>query len=247
MSKIDYTHFENFHTLEGPRVALPVILEMTKAKTLLDVGCGTGTWLKSALELGISDIFGVDGVRINPEELLIPVSIFKVQDFTQTWRLDRKYDLALCLEVAEHLDERFAPTLIDSLVSHADTIVFSAACPGQEGQHHVNGQWPGYWQKLFNDCGFTCSDELRWRLWQDARVEPWYRQNIFIARRAGAALAGREQRIKSVVHPDIVSGIINTSALQQTNFIKDGGMPLKWYLKLPFTALRGRLKRKSSD
>jgi hypothetical protein len=245
MSQIDYTHTLNLHTLEGPRAALPIILESIKAKSILDVGCGSGTWLKTALELGISDISGVDGVCLKLDDLLIPKSLFKVHDLTVPWHLDRKFDLVLCLEVAEHLDEKYAATLVDSLVAHADVIVFSAACPGQDGQHHVNCQWPDYWQKFFNDRGFVCSDEIRWRIWRDARIEPWYRQNTFVARRSEGNLAGKEPRIKAVIHPSVFEqGLLVSGLSQYANFIKDGGMPLKWYLKLPLTALNGKLRRK---
>jgi SAM-dependent methyltransferase len=245
MRKIDYSHSINRHTLAGPRAALPVILEMTKARSILDVGCGRGTWLKTALDLGISDVLGVDGISIKPDELLIPRTDFKVLNLTQPWQLGRKYDLAFCLEVAEHLEEQYAPTLIESLTAHADSVVFSAACPGQDGQHHVNCQWPEYWQKLFNDRGFTCSDELRWRLWQDDRIEPWYRQNIFVAHRAGGGSAGKEPRIQPVIHPDVIKEkLLVDDFSQYANFIRDGGMPMKWYLKLPLSVLCGRLRRK---
>jgi len=79
---------------------------------------------------------------------------------TRSWDLKRKFDAVLCLEVAEHLDSAFAPTLIDALIKHGNLIYFSAACPGQTGQHHVNCQWPVYWQQLFNERGFACEDDL---------------------------------------------------------------------------------------
>lgn len=243
MNQIDYSHSNNVHTLEGPRVALPLILELTRARSILDVGCGRAFWLKVARELGISEVFGVDGVPINPHDLLIPETFFQVQDLTQPMQLGRKYDLVLCLEVGEHLDPQFAPVLIGTLTAHSDTVVFSAACPGQEGQHHVNGQWPAYWQQVFNDHGFACFDELRGLFWQDTRIDPWYSQNMFIARRAEAGQAGAEPRIHAMIHPDLVEGIVNTKILHRNALAEAGGMPFIWYLKLPFSALAGRLRQ----
>jgi SAM-dependent methyltransferase len=243
MPRVDYKHNENVHTLEGPRVVMPLIFERTAPTSLLDVGCGIGVWLKAALDLGLKDVQGVDGVPIQPEDLVIPESIFQVRNFTDPFSLGRQFDVVLCLEVAEHIPEEHAKTLIDSLVSHSGTIIFSAACPGQEGQNHVNCQWPFYWQRLFNQRGYVCSDELRDVLWGDSRVEPWYRQNTFVARRALAGAAGKEPRLRSMVHPDIIQGIVNTSTIGRAAFISNGGMPIKWYLKLPFTVLAGRLKR----
>ena len=243
MTKIDYSHAGNVHTLDGPRIALPILLELTHSQSILDVGCGRAFWLKAALDLGIANVFGVDGVDINPSDLLIPKSLFQVQDLTQLMHLGRKFDLALCLEVGEHLYSQFASVLIETLTTHADTVVFSAACPGQEGQHHVNGQWPAYWQKLFNDRGFACFDELRDRIWDESGIEPWYRQNLFIARRAEPGQAGMEQRIIARVHPGVIEGIVNTSIHQHDALVEAGGMPFSWYLKLPFTVFGGRFAR----
>jgi SAM-dependent methyltransferase len=240
--KIDYNHSSNLHTQDGPRAVMPRIIAEVHPKSLLDVGCGTGTWLKAAADLGVADFFGVDGVAIAASRLLIPSGRFAQQDLTKTWDLGRRFDVALCLEVAEHLDESHAGNLIDSLVRHADLIFFSAACPGQEGQHHVNCQWPDYWQRLFNERGFACSDDLRWQIWDDSHVEPWYKQNMFKARRA-PELAGQEPRIKSFVHPDMWSNVTPTSRdfLSQ---IEQGSLPPLWYATVAPRAYLAKLKRR---
>ena len=93
--------------------------------------------------------------------------------------------------------------LVTSIVDHADTVLFSAACPDQFGQHPVNCQWPKYWQDLFNGHGFACDESIRWSIWIDSRIEPWYRQNIFFAR-YNPENAGREKRISPVIHPDMI-------------------------------------------
>lgn len=229
MSPIDYTHTRHRHTLDGPRLALPVMLEMTRAKSVLDVGCGTGTWLKAAQESGIADVFGVDGIAIAPEKFLVAKTLFRQQDLTQAWNLDRRFEVVLCLEVAEHLDAQFAGNLIEALTRHGDTVIFGAACPGQSGQHHVNCQWPGYWQKLFNERGYACADEVRWRIWQDERIEAWYRQNMFIARRDPVG-AGHEPRIPPVVHPGILEPMLQDECSKNAGKIAGGELPFAWYL-----------------
>jgi len=231
MDSIDYTHSKHRHTLDGPRLALPVMLEMTKAKSLLDVGCGTGTWLKVAQESGIVDVFGVDGIAVTPGNFLVAKTLFRQQDLTQSWNLGRRFEVALCLEVAEHLDEPFAVNLIEALTRHSDTVIFGAACPGQSGQHHVNCQWPAYWQILFNRCGYACADEVRWRIWPDDRIEAWYRQNIFIARRDPSG-AGHEPRIQSVVHPGILATMLQDELSNNASKIAEGSLPFAWYLKV---------------
>jgi SAM-dependent methyltransferase len=245
---IDYVHAENVHTLEGPRAALPFLFPERRPSSLLDVGCGTGTWLKAALESGIAEIMGVDGIDLPADQLLIPRERFRHQDLTKEWDLKRRFDAALCLEVAEHLDPGQDDNLLDALTRHADTIVFSAACPGQPGQHHVNCQWPAHWQQRFNERGYVCDDSVRWRIWDDGRIEAWYRQNIFMARK-NAALAGKEPRIKAVLHPGLrmpaapkPEHCFEEHVLQ----IERGRMPVGWYLRVPAQAIARKIRRPSA-
>src|SRR2546426_3691918 len=102
---INYNHSDNFHALEGPRIALAEILAGKKPASILDVGCGICTWLKAALDYGVSDIFGVDGIEIPESQLLIPRAFFMWRDLEKPLSLGRRFDLVLCLEVAEHLSE----------------------------------------------------------------------------------------------------------------------------------------------
>ena len=134
---VDYNHSENLHTLSGPAAALPILFAKALPTSLLDVGCGTGTWLKAAIDLGIPDVFGVDGVEVPADKLHVQDEKIRHQDLTRPWNLNKRFDAVICLEVAEHLDSAFAHILIDALVQHSDQIYFSAACPGQTGQHHV--------------------------------------------------------------------------------------------------------------
>jgi hypothetical protein len=184
----------------------------------------------------------VDGIEIAEDKLLIPRNRFRQQNLTQPWDLGRRFDVAICLEVAEHLESDFAPILIDSLVRHADRIFFGAARPGQTGQHHVNCQWPSYWQKKFNDRGFVCADDIRWKIWDDERIEPWYRQNIFLATR-DAQRAGTEPRLRSVIHPD-KSLSLAPSRIEIIQQVEAGSETVAWCLGLPFRAIGGKLKRK---
>jgi hypothetical protein len=152
--------------------------------------------------------------------------MFLQVNFSERFRLDRRFDLVLCLEVAEHLEGAQAEILIDSLVCHSDVVLFSGAAPGQPGQHHVNCQWPEYWQHLFNTRGYVCSDRIRWTIWNDSRVEPWYRQNIFVASLNPTA-AGKEPRILPVRHPESWWWDDRNHFVR---LIEEGLMPPLWYL-----------------
>lgn len=60
-------------------------------------------------------------------------------------------------------------------------IIFSAAIPGQGGTGHFNEQWPDYWAELFGENGFAVDSSFRFGIWDDDRIENWYRQNLMIA------------------------------------------------------------------
>lgn len=243
---IEYSHSSNSHSLDGARAACSALLRPMGLRSLLDVGCGTGTWLKAAMEMGIEDAFGVDGVPIAPEELLVPKERFRCLDLCRPWDLQRRFDAALCLEVAEHLDSAHAPALLDAIVRHTDVVLFSAACPGQLGQHHVNCQWPRYWQELFNARGFECSDAPRWLIWEVQEIEPWYRQNLLIARKRTHG-NGPEARIPAVIHPEMLRREAFQNfpdcAAESERRIRAGSRSFGWYLSLLLGAWSGKLAR----
>jgi hypothetical protein len=241
--EIDYDHSKNAHELPGPRAAFGMVFEKRKPQSLLDVGCGTGTWLKAAYESGVMDIFGVDGVEVPSERFAVSPSFFSRQNLTTPWKLGRRFDAAICLEVAEHLDEQYASILIDTLVAHSDCIIFGAACPDQGGQHHVNCQWPAYWQKLFNERGYVCSDAVRWKIWNDDRIEVWYRQNMFEANR-DEMRAGSEPRISPVIHPDHFKLMAEAVFNEKLKAIENGWLPFKWYLSCLLKAFKQKALKK---
>jgi SAM-dependent methyltransferase len=236
-------------SLKGPRAALPAMFPEALPASLLDLGCGNGAWVKAALEFGIKDVLGVDGGDVKRGQLLIPQDRFRSQLLSEPFFLDRKFDVALCLEVGEHLDEANAKTLIANLVRHADLIYFSAACPGQPGQFHLNCQWPEYWQELFNPAGYACDDAIRWSLWNVSALEFYYRQNMFLARR-DKHLAGHEPRIPPVIHPEMMKFLealrTEPNRSRWLRQVEEGSQPVSWYLSVPAKAFGRKLKRKLS-
>jgi SAM-dependent methyltransferase len=112
-------------------IAVPLLIDLFEPQSVLDVGCGTGVWLSVFREHGVDDILGIDGPWIEPRQQEIPEVFFRECDLTRPVALERTFDLALCLEVAEHLPAEAAPGLIESLTALAPVVVFSAAIPGQ--------------------------------------------------------------------------------------------------------------------
>jgi SAM-dependent methyltransferase len=170
---------------ESAREVLPLILDIIKPASAIDIGCGTGNWLAIAHELGVRDILGIDGPWVKAH-LAIPAEKFNEHDLSTPLKVDHRFDLALSLEVAEHLPASAARGFVQGLCDAADVVLFSAAIPGQGGRRHVNEQWPAYWAELFAGCGYQCYDFLRPRIWSNPRVTWHYAQNSLIFARAGS-------------------------------------------------------------
>jgi hypothetical protein len=128
----------------------------------------------------ITDIRGYDGKWVDKSKLLIPKECFFESDFDKPIAIDRKFDLAISIEVGEHLQESSAESFVENITKSADFVLFSAAIPYQGGENHVNEQWPEYWDKLFNRFGFVCVDSIRKKLWNNYDVVDFHRQNILL-------------------------------------------------------------------
>ena len=167
-------------SLSSAGVIVPTVLSIVKPESVVDVGCATGAWLSVFRESGVEDILGLDGSYVDRSKLRIPAERFESIDLSKPFTLPRKFDLAVSLEVAEHLPKRSAKGFVESICNLAPTILFSAAVPGQGGAHHINEQWPEYWRLLFAEREYGMFDSLRSSIWQDDRVASFYRQNMYL-------------------------------------------------------------------
>lgn len=191
---------------ESAKQILPPILDWTGARSLVDVGCGIGDWVRAALDLGVEDVLGIDGRYVDTDDLVIPGDRFLAADLAESLEVARRFDLVLSLEVAEHLPPARATSFVSDLCRLGDVVLFSAAVPGQGGQNHVNEQWQTFWAELFTRNGYEVFDVVRPRVWSDPRVAVWYRQNCFVA--AHGAVCPRLREIESdaildCVHPEL--------------------------------------------
>ena len=161
-------------------VVVPIALELVRAKSVVDVGCGDGTWLAAFEQQGVTDAVGLDGDYVDRRLLQIPQDRFIPTDLFAPFRLARTFDLAVSLEVAEHLPPAAAESFVRSLTALAPVVLFSAAIPFQGGMHHVNEQWPDYWAALFQSHDYLPIDGIRSRIWRNDQVEWWYAQNTLL-------------------------------------------------------------------
>lgn len=192
---------------------LPLFLDRVHPRSVVDVGCGIGTWLAACLARDVDEVVGLDGDHVDPTRLEIPIDAFRPADLEQRIDLGRTFDLAVSVEVAEHLDPARADSFVADLTGLAPVVCFGAAIPGQGGTHHVNEQWPTYWVRRFADLGFTALDCVRPAVWDDPTCGWWYAQNTLCfvdARRpdlvaAFADLPRLEPAGLALVHPKILT------------------------------------------
>jgi SAM-dependent methyltransferase len=225
---------------ESARRILPLVMQAVPCASAVDIGCGVGTWLGVLKELGVRDVVGVDGAYVNVEHLEIGRSEFQAGDLTQPVDLGRRFDLALSLEVAEHLPARCAETFVDSLTRLAPVVLFSAAVPFQLGTDHVNEQWPEYWAEMFERRGYATVDGIREKIWYDQGIDPWYRQNILLFVRrdvmtGNAVLSDAQQRTDprrlAKVHPGVLTASVGHFQERLAAATDPGRMSLKGLLR----------------
>ncbi len=181
--------------VEGPAVASSAtmagsLFRLFAPATVVDVGCGTGALLAAFRDRGCS-AFGLEYSKAGLarcRERGLDVQRFDLEH--DSFPADRRFDLAVSVEVAEHLPERIADRYVDLLARLAPTVVFTAAPPGQEGADHVNLQEKQYWIDKFTTRGMrhdSAESERLARTWRDAGdVQSWYCDNLMLFRRGAS-------------------------------------------------------------
>lgn len=162
------------------RAVVPLVLRHMSVGSIVDVGAGNGRWLDTWMAQGVSDALAVDGDYVDQSRLAIPPQNFVAHDLAQPLDLARRFDLVQSLEVAEHIAQDRADGFVDSLCSHGDIVLFSAAVPNQGGEFHVNEQPPEYWRRKFASRGYDCFDWLRPLIADQQTIKPWYRFNMIM-------------------------------------------------------------------
>ena len=224
-SKYDQEFYQNRdkRTRHAAQRILGLVNDLVHPSSVVDLGCGVGTWLSVFKEYGVDEILGIEGPWVDTSHLVINSDEFMSAEVDKPFKSDRTFDLAISLEVAEHITEENADNFMNNLVSLAPVILFSAAIPLQGGRNHVNEQWPSYWREKFRERGYVCADAVRNEVWEDDRIDVWYAQNCFIYVKEKDAdkypklkeFIGRNSGMIDAVHPRMFEGKMRNYSLSK--------------------------------
>lgn len=168
-------------------IVCDAILEVLNPKWIIDVGCGNGDLVVGFQNRLKQAVFGIEGsmhalASMEPwmENYVFIRDLRKpLDDF-----LLRRMDLAICFEVAEHIEAEYANVFVDNLCGLSDTILMSAAPPGQKGKAHVNCQPWSYWFYKFTTKGYRHNDKVveailsKWKPYSHRKGIKAYYQNL---------------------------------------------------------------------
>ncbi len=173
-----HTRFDTDSSVAATKI-LKYVVDIFSPESCLDLGAGAGNWIKCALNLGISDCRAVDGPWTDVSKLQVDPKYFLFHDLSQGLSLNRKFDMAICLEAAQYMSPQGSAALVRTLMDHANVILFSSAVPFQGGDN-VTERWQSHWSQLFEDRGFQTFDLIRPRFWRDKSIAYYYRQNTIV-------------------------------------------------------------------
>lgn len=197
-------------SMQSAQEIVPLVLEMLAPSSVIDVGCGSGGWLRVLAEHGVRNYLGVDQENAASGHLQISPDHFVAADLSEALPFPGRFDLALCLEVVEHLPLSVGVRLVQLLTQVAPTVLFSAGIPIQPGTGHISGRWPRFWASEFAKHGFQTLDVIRRRVWSNRRVSFWYAQNMVLYIEAKyysthpslhTLAPSRPETLRSLVHP----------------------------------------------
>lgn len=202
--KSRYIHETTVHELKNPSIIVGEILKHFSPKTVIDLWCWLWSFVKVFQDYWI-DAYWVNGERTERDKLFIDdksLLIYNLEQYHDFWK---QYDMALSLEVAEHIDEKYSDNFVKTITSCSDIIIFSAAIPWQTWQNHINLQSPEYRERKFNTYWYNFYDVFRHIFWNNEEIFWWYKQNIFLVAKKWVKIPDSliEKPPRYIIHPDL--------------------------------------------
>jgi len=139
---------------------VPLLHNIFKFQSIVDFGCATGSSLFYALKQGVSDVLGIEGSPEAFSNLLIDKKYIIQHDLREPLKVDRKYDIALSIEVAEHINKKYTDIYLESMCNSSDLIIFTGATPNQGGKCHINEQSHEWWIQKFREHSFGLDEKM---------------------------------------------------------------------------------------
>ena len=182
--------------VRSAEIITDILYERFQPKRLVDLGAGCGVYGHRFAQHGV-EVVAIDGVA-PPAEHAYPGPLH-LRDLTTPFEnVWGTFDLALCLEVAEHIPEPLADAFLDNILRFSDRLILSAAQPNQGGHHHVNERPKRYWVAKLAAKGFAYNRRETGRaltaLTQARPPYMWMIEQISVYDRAKAA-AGTKDRL----------------------------------------------------
>jgi SAM-dependent methyltransferase len=187
-------------SLQSARAVVPHVMRLVNPATVVDVGCGVGTWAAVFAEHGAT-VTGIDGDYVDRKQLRIPDDRYLAADLAREIPATERFDLAVSLEVGEHLPPQRSAGFVRDLVRLAPAVLFSAAIPHQTGTAHIAERWQSEWAAMFASEGYEPVDVIRPAVWDAADVDYWYVQNTILYARAGHDLPAGSGWPLDLIHP----------------------------------------------
>jgi SAM-dependent methyltransferase len=153
------------------------LAERDRPESVLDIGCGSGAYLRYFASEGAQLIRGVDRIE---QPRFLHSDEYVQADLETPLRLAETFDLVICSEVIQHLAPASESVLVDNVVRHAKKrIVFSSTQPGRPGAAQLNCHPILHWLDLFASAGWypDLFDSLSLR---SLSTYPWLRSGLVV-------------------------------------------------------------------
>ena len=132
------------------------IIEIFSPKTVLDAGCATGYLVSALRDRGV-EAWGFDissyAISSAKEEIQPYLNVQSLTDPLPS-HFPNRFDLAVTIEVLEHMFPEEGSEAIAKLCSYSDTVIFSSTPSDINNRTHVNVQQSEYWAKEFSKNSF---------------------------------------------------------------------------------------------
>ncbi len=157
-----------------------------KPNSVLDLGCGVGSYLEGFLNAGCKDLLGIELNFSKAKKYIVDniSSFIKKGDATIDLNLNRKFDCVISFEVGEHIEPDGTEIFIDNLTWYSNKyIILTAAPPGQRGTGHINLRNRDFWVKAIVSKGFLYQEDLvkkYRRAWKKFNVRKYIINNLMI-------------------------------------------------------------------